>query len=790
MKFTLSWLKDHLETTAPLSAIIEKLTNLGLEVESIEDFSEKFKGFVVADVVAATAHPNADRLSLCFADIGDGNRLQVVCGAKNVRAGMKVAFAPIGVTIPASGVVLKKGKIRDVESFGMFCSGEELGIGEADEGILDLDASFVAGTPLVEALMLNDPIIDIAITPNRADCFGIRGIARDLAAAGLGTLKPLIYKEREGAFPCPLNVTIEDSHACSDFQMQVIRGVKNGPSPDWVQKRLRSVGQKPISALVDVTNYLTFDLGRPLHVFDLSKIHGNLNVRPAKDGETLTALNGKNYTLEAGITVIADPSQVLSIGGIMGGMDSSCLESTVDVLIECAHFDPIHTAKTGRALSLLSDARTRFERGMSLESIPEGLNAATQLILEWCGGTLSERRMPAYKKPPSKIEAMPITLTQEKLKSLSGLEISLAEAQSFLEALGFVMISHTSSQLTLLSPSHRHDIEGPADLVEEVLRLKGYDQIPLTPLPSVSLKTQSPSLPSIVKRTLAARGMHEVISWSFISEELAQKFGGCDDSLKILNPISVDLGFMRPSIIPNLLQIGIRNIHRGQDVISLFEVGPQFQPNQENLMATGLLTGTNARHWSQSSHSINVFDAKAHILSVLNTLGVSESSLQIETAGPEYYHPGRKGTFKQGNRTLATFGEIHPSIIKIMNGEGRFFGFEIFLNLLPPLRVKKTTLHLSNYQPVMRDFAFVVDENIPADQLIKTISKVDRTLITAVDIFDVYKGDKLEHGKKSLAVQVRLEPQESTLTDVQIAEVCHNIISNVEKATGGVLRTL
>jgi phenylalanyl-tRNA synthetase beta chain len=794
MKFTLSWLKDHLETTASLSDIADRLVTLGLEVESVEDPSEKLKGFIVADVVEANRHPNADRLSLCYADMGKGERVQVVCGASNVRTGMKVAFAPVGVTIPASGMVLKKGKIRDVESFGMFCSARELEMGEDGDGILDLPPSLLAGTPLAEALGLSDPIIDVSITPNRADCFGVRGIARDLAASGLGTLKPLSYKTVPGTFPCPVAVSVEDAKACPDFQIQAIRGVRNGASPEWVQRRLRAIGLRPISALVDVTTYLTVDLGRPLHVFDLSKIQGNLTVRPSKTGETLAALNDKTYALEEDMTVIADTSGVLSLGGIMGGMSTACLDDTVDVLIECAIFDPIKTAQTGRNLSLLSDARTRFERGVDPLSVRPGLDAAIDLITQWCGGSVSENGITTYKTPQPKAENALITLTQNKLNALSGCDIPLREAKEFLGALGFTILSLDATNLTVQAPSYRMDIEGPADLVEEVLRLKGYDRVPLTPLPLLTITNKQPSLPSIVKRVLASRGLHEVVTWSFMAEDVASQFGGQDPALTLLNPISIDLGVMRPSILPNLIQAAVRNQDRGQGSVALFEVGPQFAKNgntSQCLMASGILAGqTSARHWAQPPRPFDVFDAKSHALAVLTAMGIAESSLQIEASGADYYHPGRKGCFKQGNRILASFGEIHPLIVTQMGGNGIFAGFEVFLDNIPPLKMKKSALQLSPYQPVTRDFAFVVDDAVPASQVIKAIEKADRALITSIHIFDVYKGEKLPDGKKSLAIQVRLEPQTGTLTDAQIGEVCDKIVSSVSKATDGALRSL
>lgn len=786
MKFTLSWLKDHLDTSASLQEIADKLVSLGLEVEGIEDPAENLKGFVIAEVVECGRHPNADRLSLCYADAGTGERIQVVCGASNVRTGMKVAFAPVGVTIPSTGTVLKKGKIRDIESLGMFCSSEELGMSDQSDGILDLDSSLKPGTPLADALGLVDPVIDIAITPNRSDCFGVRGIARDLAASGLGKLKELPYKPTKGTFAPSLTVTINDTEGCPDFQYQIIKGVRNGPSPDWVQHRLKAIGLRPISALVDVTNYLTFDLGRPLHVFDMAKVKGNLTIRKATAGEKLAALNDKEYTLEDGMVVIADDTGVISLGGIIGGASTGCTNDTVDVIIECAIFDPVRTAHTGRRLSVLTDARTRFERGIDINSLRPGLDAATQLIQKWCGGTASENGLATNRVSPQPLPS--ITLTKDKLKSLSGYEIPWDEAKNYLEALNFTIQSSDSTSLTVLPPSYRPDIEGPADLVEEILRLKGYDQIPAIPLPH-STSSPSTSIPSITKRALAARGLNEAVTWSFMEESLAKQFGGGDPTLRIAHPISNEMSDMRPSILPNLIQAAIRNQDRTQHTIELFEVGPQYEPQNQQLMATGLLAGqTGSRHWAQAPRPLDIFDAKSHLLAVLQTLGISESALQIKAEGPSYYHPGRKGTYKQGNKVLAQFGEIHPSIITDLKGDGAFIGFEIFLNNLPPLKVKKSTLNLSQYQPVMRDFAFVVDDHVPADDIIKTISKVDRDLITDIQIFDVYKGEKLEKNKKSLAIQVRLEPQSGTLTDSQITELCDKIVAQVSKTTGGTLR--
>jgi phenylalanyl-tRNA synthetase beta chain len=782
MKFTLSWLKDHLDTSASLSEIADKLVALGLEVEGIEDPSQALKGFVVAHVVEAGRHPNADRLSLCYADIGGREKVQVVCGAPNVRAGMKVAFAPVGVVIPASGTVLKKGKIRDIESCGMFCSARELQLGEDQDGILDLQTSLPVGSPLAQALGLTDPVIDVSLTPNRADCFGVRGIARDLAASGIGVLKPFPYEPTTGEFVCPVTVTIEDLEVCPDFQVRLLKGVRNGASPDWVQNRLRAIGQRPISALVDVTTYLTYDLGRPLHVFDAAKIQGNLTVRLSKAGQTLSLLNGKDIVLEDGMTVIADDARVVSLGGIMGGQETGCSEETVDVLIECAAFDPVRIAQTGRALNLLSDARTRFERGVDPASIRPGLEAATDLILRWCGGKASQ--IAPFKNPLP--HPVTIALTQDKITGLSGCPITLKEAWSFLEKLGFQLVSLTELELSVTVPSHRQDVEGPADLVEEVLRLQGYDQIPPIPLPPAPAQSQS-SPSSLVRRVLATRGLLEAVTWSFMDQDLAVKFGGGDPSLRLSNPLSEEWTVMRPSIVPNLIQAAIRNQDRGQTSVPLFEVGPQFNGNGQQLVATGVIAGlTGPRHWAEPPRVVDVFDAKAHVLATLAALGIAESALQIEASSPDYYHPGRKGRVKQGNKVFALFGEIHPALITSLGGQGSFGAFEIFLDQIPAMRSKISNLTLSPYQSVVRDFAFVVDKSVSADQIIKAITKVDRGLI--LHIFDVYEGEKIDPAQKSLAIQVRFDPLTGTLTEAQITELCDKIISNVFKVTGGILR--
>ncbi len=789
MKFTLSWLKDHLETTAQLSEILDRLTSLGLEVEGVDDPAEKLKSIVIADVVTREKHPNADRLSLCQVDAGTGELIQVVCGAPNVRQRMKVAFAPIGAVIPSTGQALKKGKIRDIESCGMLCSARELEVGEGDEGILDLETSAKAGTPFAQVMGYNDPIIEIALTPNRADCFGVRGIARDLAASGLGTLKPLPYKEHTGVAPCPIQVHIHDSKACPGFSGVFIQNLKNEQSPDWVQNRLKAVGLRPINALVDVTNYLTYDLCRPLHVFDADKISGSLHVRFSKTGEKLEALNDKTYDLDDQTIVITDESKVLALGGIMGGIASGCTESTTSVFVECALFDPIRIALTGRKLNILSDARTRLERGVDSESLFYGQWAAITLIQEWCGGTASQIVMATHNAPTPLVSAKPITLTLEKLQGLTGCLISLQEAKVFLEKLGFSIVKNSEQSIDVLPPSHRHDIFESVDLIEEILRLKGYDVIPTTPLPSLPVQVPPASVTQLARRCAAARGLCEAITWSFMDPAIAKLFGWEDLNLQLSNPISQDLSVMRPTILANLISASVRNKSRGIDNACLFEVGPQFEKSSQKKVLCGLRSGFQTpRHWSSSPRNVDVYDAKADALAILEAVGISESSLVIESSAPSYYHPGRSGALKQGNRVLAYFGQVHPKISQDLDSEQTLVGFEIFLDLINPPKIKKSALTLHPYQPVVRDFAFVLDRTVTADTLVKAVAKIDRSLITAVDVFDVYMGDKLPNEKKSLAIQVRFDPQKGTMTEADISDVSTKIITTVEKTTGGVLR--
>lgn len=795
MKFTLSWLKDHLETTASLQQISEKLTAIGLEVESVEDKAESLKAFTVAKILEATRHPEADKLQVCKVE-SDAGILQIVCGAANARTGIYVALAKEGAVIPGNGMTIKKTKIRGVESNGMLCSKEELGLAESSEGIIELPEAEV-GASVADVLGLNDPVIDIAITPNRADCLGVRGIARDLAAAGLGALKPMPDIGFKPSFSSPISVSI-DTKNCQQFIGCFIKSVRNKPSPDWLKTRLESIGQKSISALVDITNYFTFDLGRPLHVYDEKKIGRNITVRASQKGDTIKALNGKDYTLENGITVIADSSNILAIGGIIGGAENGCTEDTSDVFLEVALFEPNSVALAGRTLQIDSDARYRFERGVDVAFVEEAAKRASAMITQVCGGQASELFY-AGKAPEWQRE---ISFNPERVKSLGGVDVPQTKSLEILSSLGFIVNNNL-----VTPPSWRADIEGEADLVEEILRIYGYEHIPSTPLPKCAAIT--PAILNLLqkrvhlaKRLLAGRGMLEVQTWSFLSSAQAAMFGGKNPELTLLNPISADLDTMRPSLLPNLLDAAKRNMFRGFFDLGLFEVGLQFHditPDGQKTVAAGIRTGVvhdinyEVNNFKKTARKINVFDAKADAVAVLQTLGVNK--LEISTANlPSYYHPNRAGAFVLGKTILGYFGEIHPAICEKFDYIGNaniITAFEIFLNNIPVARSKgtaKPSLKLSDYQAVERDFAFIVDENVTAATIEKEINKAEKSLITNVEIFDVYSGKGVDAGKKSVAVKVTLQSFERTLSEADITAVSNAIISSAGKGFGGMLR--
>jgi phenylalanyl-tRNA synthetase beta chain len=799
MKLTLSWLKQHLETKASLQEICDKLTAIGLEVEKIEDHGKALAPFIIAHVLTAEKHPGADRLKVTTVDTGK-ERLQIVCGAPNCRAGMKAVLARPGDVMPDSGEPLKKGMIRGVESQGMLCAVDELGIGDEHDGIIDLPADAPIGANFAHYAGYDDPMIEINLTPNRPDCMGVYGIARDLAASGLGTLKPLEIKPVKGKEPSRIKVTLDfpkGDKACPLFVGRLIRNVKNGPSPAWLQQRLHAIGLRPISALVDITNYLTFDLARPLHVFDAKKIKGSLWVRAAKGGERLAALNGKTYVLEAGMTVIGDENGVVSLGGIIGGASSACDERTVDVFIESAFFDPTRTARTGRALQIQSDARYRFERGIDPAFAIPGAELATKLVLDFCGTpetTVSNLEI-AGAVPD---HARAITLDPAKCKRHTGLDVSEVEQGKILTCLGFE-VKHKGKDLVVMPPSWRPDIEGAEDLVEEITRIKGYDHIPATPLENprpitVSAIDLADRRAEMARRALAGQGLLEAVTWSFMPSAIAAQFGAVDPNLRLVNPISSDLDVMRPSILANLVTVAKRNADRGFGDVGLLEVGPVYKnatPGGQETIATALRAGMTPRNWAAPQRAIDAFDAKADALAVLAACGAPIASLQITTDAPNWYHPERSGCLRLGPSVLATFGEIHPAVLAACDAAAPMAGCEIFLAILPQARTTgsaKPLLKLEPLQPVTRDFAFVVDRDVTAAKLVKAIRDADKNLIREVTVFDIYEGDRIAPEKKSVALGVTLQPAEHTLTDAELEALAKRIAENVVKTTGAVLR--
>ncbi len=797
MKTTLAWLKTHLETDASLDEIVKRLVMLGIEVEGIENRAKDLAGFVIGHVVDAKPHPNADRLQLLQVDAGKGT-VEVVCGAPNARAGLTGVFATPGVTIPRNGMVLKVGEIRGVKSNGMMCSGYELKLSEDHTGIIELPNDLKPGTSYATAMGLDDPIIDVKITPNRADCLGVRGLARDLAASGLGKLKELDTQPVAGSFDSPIKVQLEgpDDKACPLFLGRLIRSLKNGPSPRWLQDRLTAIGLRPISALVDVTNFMTYDLDRPLHVFDADKLAGDLTVRGGRAGETLAALNGKSYALDDAMTVIGDRTGALSLGGVIGGESSACGEATTSVFIEAALFDPVRTAATGRKLQLQSDARYRFERGIDPEFTAPGLEIATRLILEICGGSASHvmtaGAVPAWQRR--------CHLRANRCETLGGVAISAPDQRRILDDLG-CKVANDGDGFAIEPPSWRADIEGEADLVEEILRIRGFEDIPVVPLTRESVLPKPVLSPaqrraSLVRRTLASRGLVEAATFSFLPTAQAKLFGGGSDALTLANPISADLDVMRPSVLPNLLAAAQRNADRGFPNGALFEIGPFYKddtPDGQIAAATGLRTGnTTVKRWDDPGRAVDALIAKADALAALLAAGVAVESLQVTADAPAWYHPGRSGVLKQGNKPLAQFGEIHPGILAAMGVAGPAVGFEVFLDAVPAPRARsgkaRPLLVLSPFQPVERDFAFVVDESVAAETLLRAARGVDKKLVADVRLFDVYRGKGVDDGKKSLAITVVLQPVEATLTDEAIEAFSQKLIAAAEKATGGTLR--
>ena len=798
MKFTLSWLKEHLDTKATLAEVRDTLTMLGLEVEGITNPAEALKGFVVGYVVEAVQHPNADRLRVCKVDTGAGTIVQVVCGAPNARTGMKGIFAPAGSYIPGTTMLLKASKIRGEESNGMLCSSRELQLGDDHSGIIDLAPEAVIGQPAAEALGLDDAVIEIKATPNRGDCLGVHGIARDLAAAGLGTLKPLKADKIKGGYASPIKWT-HGYEATPDSPCPIVvgrhfRGIKNGPSPDWLQRRLKAIGLRPISALVDITNLVTFDLNRPLHVFDAGKLVGDLVMRQAREGEQILALDGKTYTLDPTMAVIADSKGVHGIGGIMGGEDTGVRDDTTEVFLEVAYFDPIRTAASGRKLGVQSDARYRFERGIDPESVWWGAEVAARLILELCGGeaseTVSSGVMPTWPRS--------FTLRPDRVKTLTGIYVPSTETAAILGKLGFKVDGQ--GPWTAAVPSWRPDIVGEADLVEEVTRVWGFDKIPTTSLPRLSATSKPVRDPMQrrvpqARRALGARGMNEAVTWSFLPYKKAERFGGGQPDLRLLNSIDATLDTMRPSILPNLIEAATRNEARGLSDPALFEVGPQYKdasPTGQRTVAAGLRHNMAVpRNWAGPARTVDAFDAKADALAVLAGIGAPVENMSTQAGAPDWYHPGRSGAIKLGDRVMAHFGELHPEIAAAADLKAVAV-FEVFLDAPPPPKAKaskaRPKLVLSPFQPVERDFAFLVDAAVEAEKIVRAARNADKALITGARAFDLYAGKGVPEGKKSIAIAVTLQPVERTLTDAEIEAVSAKIVAAVTKATGAQLR--
>jgi phenylalanyl-tRNA synthetase beta chain len=806
MKFTLSWLKDHLDTAASLDEITTTLTRIGLEVEGVADKAQALAPYTVAYVVSAEQHPNADRLRVCLVDTGTGAPVQVVCGAPNARTGMKSVFAPPGTYIPGKAITLGIGTIRGVESRGMLCSAAELEISDDHEGIIDLPADAPVGAAYAAYAKLDDPVIEINLTPNRPDCTSVHGIARDLAAAGLGTLKGDAVAAFRGEGACPVGVTLAfdegDAHLCPMFALRLVRGVRNGASPDWMQRRLAAIGLRPINALVDITNYVTFDRGRPLHVFDAAKVTGSLTVRRARDGEEVEALDGRTYRLDSSIVVIADEAGVESIAGIMGGEHSGCDETTTDVLIESALWDPRTIAQTGRRLGIITDARYRFERGVDPLFCRPGLDLATRMVLDLCGGEASEAVIAGGPPEDHRVIDFPWTET----KRLSGLDVPRPEAKVILEDLGF-RTAGSGDRVKVAPPSWRPDIEGKADLVEEIIRIHGVDRIAPQPLPRIEATVAKPVLTAIqkrtrlAKRTLATRGLVEAVTWSFIAREEAELFGGGDPRLALANPIASDLSDMRPSLLPGLLKAAQRNADRGFGDVALFEVGQTFasdEPQGQSVKAAAIRRGTarvagTGRHWDGGAAAVDAFDAKADALGLLTALGVPTGGLQVVPGGPPWFHPGRSGTLQFGPKgVVGAFGEVHPKVLKALDLKGPLVAFEITLEALPAPNAKPTKsrpkLALPDFQPVTRDFAFVVGRDVAAGDIVRAAQGAERQLIAGIEVFDVYEGAGIDPDKKSVAIAVTLQPTEKTLTEGEIEAVSQKIVGEVARKTGAVLR--
>ena len=815
MKFPLSWLRTHLDTDATVERIGDTLTRIGLELDGITDRGAALAPFRIARVVEAAPHPNADRLRACTVDTGEGI-VSVVCGAPNARTGMKAVFAPPGSVIPESGAVLKVGEIRGVQSAGMLLSAREMGLGDDHSGIVELPDDAPVGAPYAAWAGLDDPVIEVSVTPNRGDCFSVRGIARDLAAAGLGTLRPWAAAPVPALFDGGLHWRIEWPEGCPWILGRTIRDIRNNPSPPWLAERLRAIGLRPINALVDVTNFFTIDLGRPLHVFDADKVTGDTLVLRRGAGESFRALNGKDYTLTANDCAIADAAGVVSMAGVMGGESTGCDESTRAVCIECALFDPVRVALTGRRHQIISDARQRFERGIDPAIMPEAIEAATRLILDLCGGVpgavVASGRPPAWQRDA--------TMRFERLAGLGGASIPADDAVASLERLGFTVRTRDAARVTAAVPSWRNDIapgvaldqspdldpaaaaraaegcalvEPECDLIEEVLRLRGLGAIPAVSLPRAApvplpTLTARQSRAALARRTLAAQGLVECVTFSFMAAEQAALFGDTPEALRLANPIAADLDQLRPTPVATLALAAQRNGARGWPDVALFEVGPAFREAGEMQVAAGLRAGSTPRSWVVPSRPVEAIDAKADLYAALGALGVPMEALSVTADAPGFYHPGRSGVVRQGPKTiLGTFGALHPAVLAAIDLGGAC-AFELFLDAIAEPKRRRRVPDLPTFQPVRRDFAFLVDADVTAESVLRAARGAERTLIAGVTLFDAYEGDPLPAGKKSLAIEVAFQPHERTLTEAEIEAAAAKVVAAVSKATGASLR--
>ncbi|MDR3513716.1 MAG: phenylalanine--tRNA ligase subunit beta [Caulobacteraceae bacterium] len=796
MKFTLSWLKEHLDTTASVAEVADAMTMAGLEVEHVADPAAKLAVFSVAKIVEAVQHPNADRLRVCQVDTRDG-RKEIVCGAPNARAGLTTIYAPIGAYIPGTGVTLEPRPVRGVVSNGMLCSAAELETASESDGILELPDALPVGASAAEALGL-EAVIDFEVTPNRPDWLGVSGIARDLSAAGLGRLKDAPIEPVAGAFPCPIDIRLDGSDACPAFAGRLIRSVRNGPSPAWLQARLVSIGLRPINALVDVTNLITYDRARPLHVYDAGKLVGGfVEARLGREGEQVEALDGRTYAVTPEICVIADGSGSIGLGGVMGGETTGCSNETTDVFLECAWFDPIRTAQTGRTTGIASDAQYRFARGVDSGFVLPGIELATRLILSLCGGEASEVRL-AGQLPPS---PKAIAFDPDYVRRLAGLEQPRERTLEILTKLGF-SYENNGAYLTVQPPTWRRDVDGKADLVEEVARIAGYGALPATPLPPLprpagGVLTVRQSRARTARRALAAMGYAEAVTWSFTARAVAEAFGGGQAELVLDNPIAPELDTMRPSILPTLIDAAGRNAKRGFADVALFEIGPVFsgdRPQDQRTAITAILAPHPPRRWDGAA-SDDLFALKGDLMALLDEIGAPAGSLQVaQGSAAPWWRPGQSARLQLGPKAvLAEFGALHPSVLKALDVEGPVYGFEIWLEAIPEPKRKavktRPALELSPLMPLSRDFAFVVDDGVAAGDLVRAVQGADKALIAQARVFDVYAGPGVPEGSKSLAVEVAIQPRDHTLTDAEIETLSARIVAAAEKAVRARLRS-